>query len=150
MLPTDWVGLGLIISSAILLLLEAFVTSYGLLSLGAIATFFIGSVMLFDTPSGFFDVSRELIYTLTTLIAITAGLVIFFAIRSQSRKRISGKGSLVGETGRALTDFEKEGKGKIRFHGENWKAINTGAEIAEGETIIVTGTEGLTAFIKKK
>jgi membrane-bound serine protease (ClpP class) len=149
MLPVNWIGFSLLIASGILILLEVFITSYGLLSLGAVVTFFIGSTMLFDSPTGAFDISMDIIISLTALLAVTAGLVVFFAVRSQSKKKVSGKESLQGETGRALTDIPEGKTGKIRFHGENWKAINTDENIQRDDKVLILKTENLTAFVKR-
>lgn len=150
MLPVNWIGFALLVASGILIILEIFVTSYGMLSVGAVITFFLGSIMLFDSPEGMVELSMTLVWTLTVLLALSAAAIIYFALNSQKRKRVSGSESLSGERGRALSDIEAKGSGKIRFHGENWRAINEGDEaIAAGSEVTVVRTESLTAFVRK-
>ncbi|MGB9912889.1 MAG: NfeD family protein, partial [Candidatus Kapaibacteriota bacterium] len=63
MLPVNYAGLALIILAIVLFLLEIKITSYGLLTLGGLASLFIGSLMLIDAPGDFMEISLSLIIT---------------------------------------------------------------------------------------
>ena len=54
---------------------------------------------------------------------------------------VAGREQLVGATGTALSDFTREGD--VFVHSERWSAI-TSAPLHKGQSIIVTGIDGLT------
>ncbi|GAB5465463.1 MAG: nodulation protein NfeD [Candidatus Kapaibacteriales bacterium] len=150
MLPVSYVGLALLVTSVVLIGLEVFITSYGLLSLASIVCFFLGSIMLFDSPFGVFEVSMDLVYTMTAFIAICALGLAYYAFQSQKKAKANGEKGLIGEKGYSLSDFDILHKGKVRFHGENWKAVSTNKEkIAKGDPVEIVEIKDLTAFVKK-
>ena len=50
MLPVNYIGVAFMIAAIILFILEAFISSYGLLSIGGVVSFILGSIMLIDSP----------------------------------------------------------------------------------------------------
>ena len=69
-LPVNYVGIMLIILAVILFILELKVASFGLLSLGAIISLTLGSIMLFDTGETAMRVSWSVI--IPTVAAVSA------------------------------------------------------------------------------
>jgi membrane-bound serine protease (ClpP class) len=56
-LPVSYVGLALMAIGLALFVAEAFVTSYGVLSIGGVVSMTLGGLMLVDSPAGFLRVS---------------------------------------------------------------------------------------------
>ncbi len=142
MLPVNIAGLALIILAIVMFILEIKVQSYGLLTIGGIISFLIGSIMLIDSPFEFLDISLSIIITGTILTTLFFLLIIGFGIKAQTKKRASGIDALIGIEGIALTDISPGQAGKVRVYGEIWKAVSN-YSINENEPIIVKKVEGL-------
>jgi len=140
-LPFSFAGFALIVLSFILFIMEIFVTSYGLLTIGGLISLVIGSAMLFDSPSAFFRVSLSSITTVVVTTIIVVILLIFVVSKALRKKASSGKEGMIEQKGIALEDF-KNGKGKILIHGEIWTALSE-REIKKGEEVKVKEVSGL-------
>ncbi|MCM2263693.1 MAG: nodulation protein NfeD [Desulfuromonadales bacterium] len=140
-LPVNYVGVLLILLALILFILEIKVVSYGMLSVGAIVSLTLGSLMLIDSPDPVMQISISVI--IATVVSCT-GFILFclwFVARSQQRHIISGQEGMVGEHGRAITAVH--GSGRVFVHGEYWDAYAE-ESVAEGAEIEVVGVgEGM-------
>ena len=132
-LPVNYAGLALIILSAILFILEIYVTSQGLLTIGGIVALIFGSLILFESDVPYLRVSWEVIML---VVVIVAGLVLFLValgVKAQFRKKYTGSEGIVGEFGTAKTVVNADG-GSVFVHGEFWNAtsdmpIKTGQKV---------------------
>uniref|UniRef100_A0A7C6EJK2 Nodulation protein NfeD n=1 Tax=candidate division WOR-3 bacterium TaxID=2052148 RepID=A0A7C6EJK2_UNCW3 len=141
LLPVNYAGVALIILSAIFFILEIYVTSHGLLSVGGVISLVIGSLILFGSDQPFLRVSWEVIMVVVIIIVIFVGLLIFLGIKAQFRKPSAGKEGLVGERGIARTDIDDKG-GTAFVHGEWWNAVSE-KPIKRGAKIRVIDSEGM-------
>jgi membrane-bound serine protease (ClpP class) len=135
-LPVNYVGVLLILLGLVLFILEIKVTSYGMLSVGAIAALTMGSLMLIDSPDPIMRISLSVIAA--TVVSCT-GFILFclwFVTRSLKRRVVTGQEGLVGEHGRALTAVHATGR--VFVHGESWDAY-AAAAVPEGADIEVVG-----------
>jgi len=140
-LPVNYAGLALIILSAILFILEIYVTSQGLLTIGGIVALVFGSLILFESDVPYLRVSWEVIMY---AVIIVAGFVIFIlalGVRAQFKKRATGSDGMVGEIGTAKTDVKEDG-GTVYVHGEFWNASSEKL-INKGQKVRVIGVEGM-------
>ncbi len=147
LLPVNFAGLALIILGIILFVTETFVPAYGTLSIGGLAAFVIGSIILMDTRVPGFAVSRGLI---TGISVAAAGIIVatlWLAVRAHRRPVVSGSEELLGDTGRAMQDFSMAGDGMVRVHSEIWNA-HSDTPIRAGEAVSVIRREGLKLFVK--
>jgi membrane-bound serine protease (ClpP class) len=138
-LPVNYAGLALIVLSAILFVLEIYVTSQGLLTIGGIVALVFGSLILFESDVPYLRVSWEVIML---VVIIVAGFVIFLltlGVRAQFRKKATGSEGIVGETGTAKTDINPDG-GTAFIHGEFWNAVSDAA-IKEGSKVCVVAVK---------
>ncbi|MFC2131646.1 nodulation protein NfeD, partial [Bacteroidota bacterium] len=151
MLPINYAGVALIALSLVLFLIEIKVASYGLLTIGGVVSFLIGSIMLIDTSSEleFVSISMSLIITAAIVTALFFIFVAALGIKAQTRKGASGKEGMIGETGTAVTKISKDSKGKVKVHGEIWTALAE-EDIPEGSEIIVSGVRNLKIAVKRK
>jgi membrane-bound serine protease (ClpP class) len=121
-LPVNYAGLALILFGIILLILEIKITSYGLLTVGGVASLVLGSLMLIKE-----DPTFPLLKISLTLILTTVGLTVLFflfilgaGIKAQRAKPVTGVEGIIGETGVVLNDLDPVGS--VRVHGEIWEA----------------------------
>ncbi|UCD19522.1 MAG: nodulation protein NfeD [candidate division WOR-3 bacterium] len=146
-LPVNYAGLALIILSAILFILEIYVTSQGLLTIGGIIALVFGSLILFESDVPYLRVSWEVIML---VVIIVAGFVIFLltlGVRAQFRRRATGSEGLVGEIGTARTDIGPDG-GTVFVHGEFWNAVSE-KKIASGKKVRVVKVENMTLKVER-
>jgi membrane-bound serine protease (ClpP class) len=139
-LPVNYAGLALLSLGIIFMLAEAFVPSFGALGFGGIIAFVIGSIILFDQEGTGYAVSLPLIFALSVS---TAGFFLFIiaaAIKARGRPVVSGQEELLHATGVVLEDFE--GQGRIRIHGEIWKAASD-VPLQRGDSVKVAAIDGL-------
>ncbi len=145
MLPVNYAGLALIVLGVILMIAEAMAPSFGALGFGGIIAMVIGSIILIDTDMPGFAVSRSLIGAIATVGSLGMMTIVGLAVRARQRPLVAGREQLLGQTGTALEDFEH--KGHVHIHSERWKAV-THSPLKEGETVEVTGLDGLTLKVR--
>lgn len=148
-LPVNYAGLALILFAIVLFVLELKVASHGLLTVGAIVSLLLGSIMLFrsDSTLDFVSISWQVI---VLVVAITAAFFVFaigMGIRAQRRKPVTGTEGIIGESGEAMTDLKPDGQ--IRVHGEIWNATSLDGTLKKGTPVRVEQVENLHLKIRK-
>jgi len=123
LLPVNYAGIALIVLSAILFILEIYITSGGLLTIGGIISLLFGSLILFESEIPFLRLSWEVIVIVVIIIAAFFIFLLSLGIHAQFRKKATGKEGIVGEIGIAKTDIKPSG-GTILVHGEFWNAVS--------------------------
>lgn len=139
-LPINYAGLGLILLGVALMVAEAFEPSFGILGIGGIVAFVIGSVILIDTDVPGYGISLPLIGAFALVSAALFAIVIGMAIKARKRAVVSGAEELIGMNAEVLEDFD--GKGRVRAHGELWRA-STQIPLKKGQRVRITGMDGL-------
>jgi len=133
-LPVNYAGLALMLLGVGLIIAESLTPSFGVLGLGGVAAFVVGSIILFDTGVPGFEAPVALIAG----VGLAAGLLMLGLVavlaRSQQRPVVSGRESLVGRRAVALEDFE--GTGPVLVQGERWQASAPSA-VASGQELYV-------------
>jgi membrane-bound serine protease (ClpP class) len=125
--------------------LEASVTSYGLLAIGGVVAMLMGSVMLIKSDAEFFRISWSVILPVVTLAAAFALLVVGMGMKAMRRKPVTGREEMVGLVGIAKTALAPQGQ--LAVHGELWEAISE-QPLGPGEQAEVTGVDGLRLRVK--
>lgn len=146
-LPINYAAAALILLGIVLFILELKFTSYGLLTLGGIVCFALGSLMLFDTVNPLFKLSLSVVIPVTIVTALFFALLLRLAYKAHKRKPVTGVEELVGMRGVAKTDFHNK-RGMVLVHGELWQAVSED-EIKKEQDIIVEKVEGLTLKVRK-
>ena len=145
-LPVNYAGLLLIVLAIVLFILEIKVTSYGLLSIGGLISMLIGSLMLFESPLPFFQLSLKVILPGVILTTLFFTMTVFLVVKAYRRKPVTGSEGLIGMEGSAKTDILKDGQ--VSVHGELWSAWSD-EPITAGEKIVVESMEHLKFKVKK-
>ncbi len=145
-LPVNYAGVLLIILAVILFLMEIYITSYGLLTLGGIISLALGSLMLFESPVPYLRVSLSVLLPTLIFISLFFVVAIWLAVKARLSKPISGMEGLIGEEGVAETDLLPEGK--VFIHGEIWDGVAEGS-VKKGERVRVKAVRGLKLIVEK-
>jgi len=146
-LPVNYAGLLLIFLAIVLFILEIKITSYGMLTIGGLVSMTIGSIMLFDSPLPFFQLSLKVILPAVLLTTLFFSLTVYLALKAYKRQPVTGAEGLIGLEGEARTDVHE--KGQVFVHGEIWQAWSN-EPISAGNKIIVEKVENLKLKVKKQ
>ena len=139
-LPVNYAGLGLMFLGLALMVGELFMPSFGILGIGGVVSFVIGSILLFDRESGNLAVSMPLIIAVSVLSAGFFLIVIRALHTARRRPVVTGAEELIGATGQVIADFS--GTGTIYIHGEQWNA-RSDTPMRSGDSARVISRDGL-------
>jgi len=144
-LPVNYAGLLLIFLGILFFVLEATVTSYGLLAIGGVVSMFLGSLMLIKTDADFYQLSWSVILPVVGLAAALSLLIVGMGVRAMRRAPVTGVEEMVGLIGIARTTLDPQGH--VSIHGEIWKAVSD-EPLNPGDHAQVTRVDGLTLYVR--
>ncbi len=147
-LPINYAGVALIVLAIIFFVLEIKVTSFGLLSIGGTISMVAGLLMLYDQPESLFILPTSFVITIAGSMAIIGGIIIY-SLMKVVRKRPKGKSdtiNIIGQTGYAVSDFDKGGK--VFISGEYWTA-ESNDKILKDDKIVVNDISGFRLHVSK-
>ena len=147
-LPVNVAGLVLIVLAMALFIFDLYTPTHGVLTVGGIISFLIGSLMLFDRADPLFRLSLSFIIPATLITAAFFTFIIGKGLRAQMLPVKVGKESLIGRTVTALTPIDSQ-DGRIFVEGEYWNAVSD-APIAKGEEAEIAAVQGLTIKLTRK
>jgi membrane-bound serine protease (ClpP class) len=147
-LPVNVAGLVLIALAFVLFIFDVYTPTHGVLTVGGIAAFLIGSLMLFNRADPLFRLSLGFIIPATLITAAFFVFVIGKGLRAQLLPVKVGKETLIGRTVTALTPIDSR-TGRIFVEGEYWNAVSD-TPIEEGEDAEIAAVQGLTIKLKWK
>jgi membrane-bound serine protease (ClpP class) len=145
-LPVNYAGLALILLGVALMAAEAFAPSFGVLGVGGVVAFVIGSIMLMDTDVPGFQVYWPLVGGVAAGSALLFLTFVYFMMRARQRAVVSGAEEMEGASGQVV-DWT-DGQGRVRTHGEVWKARSEIGALEAGTPVRVRQVEGLTLVVE--
>lgn len=137
-LPINYAGLALLAIGLAFIISELFVTSGGILGIGGVIAFTVGSIMLFDDE--YIAVSIPMIGG-TAVVA--GGFMLWILQRFSSLRRaqvVSGGEYMIGHIGTVHDAFSE--RGRVDIDGESWIA-ETHEPLARGQKVRVTAIKKL-------
>jgi membrane-bound serine protease (ClpP class) len=141
-LPVNIAGVLLIVLAFGLFIGEVLTTSFGLFTVGGVASLVIGSLILFQgADPAVFRVDPWLIGTMTILITLLFVFVVTRVIRAHRKRATTGKEEIIGR--RAVVRETINPEGTVFFKGELWSAVSDSGPIEAGEEVTVTAIDGL-------
>jgi membrane-bound serine protease (ClpP class) len=147
-LPVNVTGLVLIALALMLFIFDIYAPTHGVLTVGGVIAFLVGSLMLFNRADPLFRLSLNYIIPATLVTAAFFVFVIGKGLRAQMLPVKVGKETLIGNTVTALTPIDSRG-GRIFVEGEYWNAISE-TPIEKGEQAEIAAVQGLTVKLKAK
>src|SRR2546430_3196898 len=147
-LPVNVTGLVLIALALMLFIFDVYAPTHGVLTVGGIISFLIGSLMLFNRADPLFRLSLSYIIPATL---VTAAFFVFIIGKGLGAQRLpvrAGAETLLGKTVTALTPIDSRG-GWIFVEGEHWNAISD-TPIEKGQVAEIAAVQGLTLKVKTK
>lgn len=147
-LPVNLAGVLLIVFGVLLLSLEMFTPSFGLLAVGGTISLVFGSLMLIDSPVPELQIGLALILPVTLALAAIMFFLVRLVVSAQRRPAVTGASGMIDKVGEALTAIEPGRAGRVSAHGEIW-AATAPESIAEGDSVKVVGVSGLTLTVRR-
>jgi membrane-bound serine protease (ClpP class) len=147
-LPVNVTGLALIALALMLFIFDVYAPTHGVLTMGGVISFLIGSLMLFDRADPLFRLSLSYIIPATLVTAAFFVFVIGKGLRAQLLPVKTGAETMLGKTATALMPIDSRG-GRIFLEGEYWNAVSD-TPIEEGEVAEIAAVQGLTLKVKTK
>jgi len=142
LLPVNFTGILLIVLAMALFILEAKLTSHGVLLAGGIVSMLLGTIFLIRSPLTPAGVSIGVALATTLPFAFLSVFLMRLVLKSRKWKTATGMEELLGEEGVVTTAIPPGGEGMVRTHGELWRATS-GQAINEGAAIRVVRVQGL-------
>jgi membrane-bound serine protease (ClpP class) len=144
-LPINYAGVLLLLLGIVLFVLEATVTSYGLLAIGGILSMLLGSLMLIKADAPFLQISWTVILPVIGLAALVTFAIVGMGVRAMRRHPVTGSEGMIGLVGVAKTALMP--RGQVAVRGELWEAMSDDP-IEAGVVVKVTAIEGLKLHVK--
>ncbi|WP_461481937.1 NfeD family protein [Porticoccus sp.] len=146
-LPISYTGLALMLLGLGLMVAEALNPSFGVLGIGGIIAFVVGSIMLMDTHIPAFQIALPVILGITAVSAALLILLLGMVWRARHARVVSGIATLIGQYTRV--ESIHKGQPMARLQGEHW-AVAADEPLTPGDWVRVTGTSGLILNVKKE
>jgi membrane-bound serine protease (ClpP class) len=148
LMPVNWAGLALIGVGVGMLIAEAFLPTFGVVGVGGIVAFVLGSLLLFDTPDATIRVDRGLIVGAAATLGCFALAIGWLVYRTQRQPSSAGAEGMVGKIGEVRRVATSGASLKIFVHGELWDADSDDA-LAVGEAVEVVHVDGLRVRVRR-
>jgi membrane-bound serine protease (ClpP class) len=145
LLPVSYTGLALIALGVGLMVAEHSAPGFGVLGLGGIAAFAVGSIMLIDTDVPGYRIPWQLIAGVTAASAGFLFVVLQVALRARQRPVVSGREEMLGATGEVMDDTG--GGVYARIHGEMWQ-VRADVPLRRGQRVRVVSMDGLVLAVE--
>ena len=147
-LPVNVTGLVLIALALMLFVFDVYATTHGVLTVGGIIAFLIGSLMLFNRADPLYRLSLNYIVPATLVTAAFFIFIIGKGLRAQRLPVKVGAEILIGKTVTALTPIDSR-SGRIFVEGEYWNAVSD-TPITKDEQAEIAAVQGLTVKLQAK
>jgi membrane-bound serine protease (ClpP class) len=146
-LPVNVAGVVLILVAMGLFITDIYAPTHGVLTIGGLVAFLIGSLMLFDKDPAY-SLSPALIVPSTVLTGVFFLFVIGAGLRAQRLPVKAGPETLIGQTTPALTAIGQQ-DGQVFVDGALWRAASQ-TPVGRGQLVEIIGRNGLTLNVKPK
>lgn len=146
-LPINLTGLLLIILGVVLLFLEIYTPAFGVLTVGGIASFTLGGMMLIDRTRMNIGVSLGTILPSMIMLAAFMVFVVRTIAKSQKKKIETGVQGMIGCLGQVMGKIPGGGV-QVFVHGEIWSA-RSAEKIDKGKRIKVVEVSGNTLVVEE-
>ena len=145
-LPTNWVGVLLIVLAIAFLVIDLQVAGLGVWTAGGVTALIAGGLVLFAGAEEALRLSPWAIAAGVALVLLFFVSVMTAALRVRLRRPITGEEAIVGAVGEAKTDIAPEGT--VMTKGTLWRARTMETGIAAGSRVKVMATEGLVLLVE--
>jgi len=145
LLPINWVGVALMVLAPVLFVLEAKMTSHGILGIGGAVAMVLGAMLLIDSPVPEMRIRPAIAVSVGLPFALITLLLTALVVRARRSSVATGSEGMIGQIGVAAGPLSPDGK--VFVHGEYWDAVSV-SPVSDGVPVKVTGLEQLTLLVQ--
>ncbi len=160
-IPINTGGVGLLLLGGVLILVEAFTPTFGVLGLIGVACFALGAIYAVDTSfiwaAEGFSVDKVAVGGISFTIGLIILGLVLLASNTLKQKVVTGKEGLIGKRARIKKIFtpikgSNKFRGKVEIDGETWNAdIDSELKNNEiGNIVEVVSVSGIILIVKEK
>ncbi|MET0964027.1 MAG: nodulation protein NfeD [Noviherbaspirillum sp.] len=142
LLPVNYAGLALILLALMLMVVEAFLPSFGVLGLGGVIAFVAGALMLIDTELPGYGIPPALVAALAVGSALLLTATTTVALKTRRRKRVAGLDDMVGSIAEIAEAADTPHQAWARLRGETWRVVSS-APLQPRQKVRVVARRGL-------
>jgi membrane-bound serine protease (ClpP class) len=122
------------------MIFEVYVSSFGVIGIGGVIAFILGSILLFDTHDANYQLAWSLVIAMSVVTAAFIFIIMTLAIRSHKKAIVTGQEGLIDSEGIVLSVMNEQIT--VRVLGEIWEARSSHS-LKTGEKVKVTAVKGL-------
>jgi membrane-bound serine protease (ClpP class) len=145
LLPISYAGAGLLLLGMAMMLAEAFLPTFGVIGIGGIAAFVLGSLLLFPGQAPGFELSWSAIIAGAATSAGFLMIAVTAVWRAHRRTVVTGDAVLIGKAGQVTRWDQNEGVVEVR--GERWRATSA-APLVPGQRVRIVNRRNLTLAVE--
>lgn len=145
-LHVSYVGLAVMTAGVALVIAESLTPTVGVLGIGGVIAFVIGSVMLFDTGGRTQLVNPGVIAGVAFGAIIFLGAILVTVMRTRRARLASGDQPMLDASGEVVTGTDAHGDGWAMINGERWQ-IRADEELPPGTHVRVVRRDGLLLWV---
>jgi len=145
LLPVNYAGLLLLLIGLGLMTAEAMSPSVGVLGVGGVVAFALGSLMIFKGPIPEYRLSYGVVLAAVALSLAYFAVALRSALRVRRRAHAIGPDTLVHAPGQVVA--WSGGAGLVRVQGEDWQA-RADAPLSPGRGVRVVRRDGLALYVE--
>jgi membrane-bound serine protease (ClpP class) len=144
-LPINWIGAALMVLAVVLFVLEAKITSHGILGTGGALAMILGAMLVIDSPVPEMRIRAAVAISIGLPFALITLALTALVVRARRSKVVTGSEGMIGQIG--VTAEPLSPGGKVFVHGEYWDALSPTA-VPTGVAVKVTGIERMTLAVE--
>ena len=149
-LPINYVGLLLILFGMVLLVIEMFTPTYGLLAVSGLASMAFGAVMLFDSPVPEMQLGWTFILFTVLVLGLGTAALARLGLKAHQVRAVTGVDGMIEQDGLALDPIPAGGRGRVSTRGEIWTASAVpGGDIGGGDRVRVVAVDGMVLTVRR-
>jgi membrane-bound serine protease (ClpP class) len=142
LLPVSYAGLTLMALGVALLLAEVFIPTAGVLGVGGVIAFVLGSIMLFRSDVPGYTVNLGVIAGIAFCAMAMLAMLLRLVMRARRSRAFNGEAQMLQDVGELLQAVVPGGEGWARIGGERWR-VQSEAALPAGARVRVIGRHGL-------
>ncbi len=151
-LAPNWAGLALMGLALVLLILDTRLPTHGVLTIGAVISLIVGSLLFFNSGSGGpyqgEQVNPFVVIFMSTLLGGLGFYVVSVVVRARRSRVSTGVEGMIGAAVTALTPLLP--LGRVSFGGEDWSAVLDlpARTVDVGSELRIVSVEGLLLHVQ--
>jgi membrane-bound serine protease (ClpP class) len=148
LLPVDYAGLALMALGVGLVIAEVIMPTLGVIGLGGVVAFTVGSIMLFKTGGTGFGISLGMITGLALCGIGTLAALLLLVMRARRTRSFNGDHQLLDHGGELLEALAPESESWARINGERWRVRSENRQaLPAGTRVHARRRDGLVLWV---